>query len=68
MRHDNPCRDCDRREIGCHGRCENYIAWSTERTAQLQKARAGRQADSVIIESTYRNKQPMLRFRRSQGK
>lgn len=22
-----PCKDCERREIGCHASCQDYIAW-----------------------------------------
>ena len=27
---DCPCRECARREIGCHGKCEEYGAWKAE--------------------------------------
>lgn len=26
-----PCKDCDRREVGCHIDCEDYISWCKER-------------------------------------
>lgn len=22
-----PCRDCERREVGCHSKCEDYLAF-----------------------------------------
>ena len=25
-----PCKDCENREIGCHGNCEKYKAWKAE--------------------------------------
>lgn len=25
-----PCKDCDDREAGCHGRCERYAAFRVE--------------------------------------
>lgn len=25
-----PCRDCDRRLVGCHGLCPEYQAWKRE--------------------------------------
>ena len=25
-----PCKNCDRRKIGCHARCEPYQAWAKE--------------------------------------
>lgn len=24
---DNPCKDCTKRKIGCHGKCKEYQAW-----------------------------------------
>lgn len=27
----SPCQECERREIGCHGRCKGYKAWKAER-------------------------------------
>lgn len=26
-----PCKGCDRRKLGCHGRCEQYKAWTASR-------------------------------------
>lgn len=25
-----PCKECDRRQIGCHGLCRDYMAWKDE--------------------------------------
>ena len=27
----NPCKNCSERQLGCHGKCEKYAAWKTER-------------------------------------
>mgnify|MGYP007038282905 CR=1 FL=1 len=27
---DNPCRNCEERCAGCHGRCEAYLDWQAE--------------------------------------
>ena len=32
-----PCRWCDKREIGCHGKCEDYKEWKALRT-QIRQA------------------------------
>lgn len=34
----SPCKDCGRREIGCHSSCEAYIEYAKERAA-ARKAR-----------------------------
>jgi hypothetical protein len=33
----NPCYDCQDREVGCHARCEKYIAWADERNRQNEE-------------------------------
>lgn len=37
-RHKAPCKDCERRKLGCHGRCEPYKEWKKELDAE-NKAR-----------------------------
>lgn len=37
----SPCQECERREIGCHGRCKDYKAWKAER----RKINADRERD-----------------------
>lgn len=34
-----PCKDCQFREPGCHGKCEMYREWRKELTAVRQKER-----------------------------
>ena len=29
-----PCIDCKRRELGCHGKCEQYTAWKQKEQAR----------------------------------
>jgi len=26
----NPCRNCNKRHIGCHSKCKEYIDWKAE--------------------------------------
>lgn len=26
----NPCKDCEKRKLGCHGFCQEYQAWKAE--------------------------------------
>lgn len=32
-----PCKDCDSREIGCHAKCEKYLAFAEERESVRKK-------------------------------
>ena len=34
----NPCKDCEKRFIGCHAVCESYIAWQAL-NEELKEAR-----------------------------
>lgn len=40
----SPCKDCERRKIGCHGSCPDYISYKEE----LDKANA-------ILDEEHRN-------------
>ena len=46
---DAPCKDCTRSYIGCHGKCEEYIAYQEDRKAAKNK----RHRDQAISEVTY---------------
>ncbi|MBR2388178.1 MAG: hypothetical protein IKB02_05350 [Clostridia bacterium] len=32
-----PCKDCERRYLGCHSECADYIKYSRERNEMLDK-------------------------------
>lgn len=32
-----PCKDCERRFLGCHSECQDYIEYSRERNEMLDK-------------------------------
>lgn len=32
-----PCKDCERRYLGCHSECKDYIEYSRERNEMLNK-------------------------------
>lgn len=32
-----PCRDCTKREIGCHAKCSDYGEWKKENEALRRK-------------------------------
>lgn len=31
-----PCKDCDKRYVGCHGRCEKYLEFSKANQKRLE--------------------------------
>ena len=33
----SPCKDCTRRTVGCHSKCEDYISYSKYRDKQNQE-------------------------------
>lgn len=40
-----PCKGCQRREIGCHGKCPDYVAWQEEH--EKEKAKRALEADAL---------------------
>lgn len=44
----SPCQECERREIGCHGRCEDYKAWKAKRRKINDDREKDRQAEPEI--------------------
>lgn len=46
-----PCKDCPRRQPGCHDRCEDYKAYKQAAAAEKEWLNAGRAADGVAIKA-----------------
>ena len=32
-----PCKDCEKRHVGCHGKCNDYKEWHKEHLIQKRK-------------------------------
>lgn len=32
-----PCKECEKRYLGCHANCEEYQAWRSERIEMYEK-------------------------------
>ena len=47
-----PCKDCQIREVGCHGKCSSYKDWKNEQ----DDIRAARIQEATIREIMYRPK------------
>jgi hypothetical protein len=50
-----PCRYCETRYLGCHGRCEKYIEYKRDREVFLQK-RFAEEQESVALGLRIRNR------------
>lgn len=45
----SPCKECPDREIGCHGKCEKYLAWKEENDRRRINVQEGRKRDNDAI-------------------
>lgn len=52
-----PCKGCESREVGCHGRCEKYKAFRKQHDAIKEKMCAERNARDYFIEHQAKAKQ-----------
>ena len=51
MSNSNPCRDCDKRHVRCHGECPDYDDWNADHQAQLAEERKRKALDQKLIEA-----------------
>lgn len=53
MSHDNPCRFCEKREVGCYGKCPDYKAFRQELDEKNERRRQekliAKEADDFLI-------------------
>lgn len=47
----NPCKNCSKRSIKCHGNCKAYNAWKKYHVEQVLLQRKDMFANTVVIES-----------------
>lgn len=43
----NPCKDCEEREVGCHGKCEKYQAYRSDLDQVKQVIRTQKETEAV---------------------
>lgn len=52
MRNNCPCKGCEKRKVGCHANCFEYISWNDDRLLELlvinEKKEKERQANERI--------------------
>ena len=57
------CKDCEKRTLGCHSTCEEYIQFSKERREMLDKMREENRILWNEVSDRNRSKQRMRRDR-----
>lgn len=50
-----PCIDCEKREIGCHGKCEPYLEYNRQMRVICEKRKKANDANSVHSEFIAQN-------------
>lgn len=51
-----PCKDCHDRTVGCHGKCEKYLAYRAELDAINKKVKMEKSGADVAYEGIYHNR------------
>ena len=49
-----PCKDCETRYVGCHGRCEKYLEFKKANDERLKQKSHEIDADQYAIDNTMR--------------
>lgn len=49
-----PCKDCENRYVGCHGRCEKYLEFKKANDERLKQKSLKIDADQYAIDNTMR--------------
>lgn len=66
----SPCKDCQKRAIGCHGECQAYISWTTEqykcKRDLVEASNARRSVSETLKRTSWENWKN--RARRGRGK
>ena len=52
----SPCYKCPDREIGCHGRCEKYIAFADWSESQRKERKTALDATAFQVDAVERKK------------
>ena len=58
----SPCKDCDSRQVGCHGSCEEYIEYLAKRRAEWEQIQTEKDKDRWLDSYEVRRAE---RFRRA---
>ena len=58
-----PCRDCERREPGCHGSCPDYKGWREEMDRSMEARQKAREAEPMLCKQVVRQIYKSMRRR-----
>ena len=58
-----PCRYCEKRELGCHGKCEEYQAFAKERDRINQEKYDDWESKRMVTKWVERNQKRKARGR-----
>ena len=50
----SPCKECDRRVLGCHDGCEDYQQFRKWAQAKNERERAAKRSEYFYREQTYK--------------
>lgn len=56
-----PCKDCENRQHGCHGKCEKYAEWKAEGSRAWHNKMALKSADDFRTASFMKAKHDWIR-------
>ena len=45
----SPCKDCKKRELGCHSICTDYIGFHLDRSTELKQVKLAKKKDKLQI-------------------
>ena len=51
-----PCKGCEDRRLGCHGKCEKYRAWRAGMDEEARRKRLAKLGDEAAIMAVLRTK------------
>jgi len=60
-----PCKDCEKRYVGCHGDCLEYKEWSSENERLKQKYKNERDVNRMVTDDIIMQR---IRYKKRKGK
>ena len=59
-----PCKDCEEREVKCHGKCERFKAWNEKHVADREAIRKKKNAIRDVDDYVQKN---IIKYRKTKG-
>lgn len=64
---DSPCYGCENRGVGCHGRCERFRVWKSERDGRSRLVKRAQEKEYDIRDYS-RDRAERVRLRKHAGR